>query len=354
MEVQESSALAIIETFTAVQLFQPGAMDDVLTKIEAEVRATPKDISTDKGRKAIAALAHKVARTKTFIEDQRLGLVSDEKKRLAAIDAEGKKMRDRLDSLKVEARAPLTEWENAEKERTAKHEENIAAMELAGTLDFGASIETIEERIEIVNMVDPSVFQEFKERATQTKTAVLSGLETKLKIAEKQAADALEMEKLRREAAERETRDREARIAQEAREKAQHEAEAERVRIEGEKYAAEARAKQAEAEKAAAIKKAEQDAVEAEKRHAEATRIAGEQAKAREEAAVEAEKARVAAEAKQSADETKAREKDKEHKAKVNSDALAAFVAEGLTEGQAKLAVTAIAKGRVPNVKISY
>jgi colicin import membrane protein len=192
MEVQES-ALAVIESFTGVQLFKPGAMDDILSRIEAEVRSTPKDISTPKGRDAIKSLAHKVARSKTFIEDQRLALVSDEKKRLAAIDAEGKKMRDRLDALKVEARAPLTAWENEEKERTAKHEENIAAMELAGTLDFGASIEEIKERIAVVELVDPSTFQEFKDRATQTKTAVLSGLETKLKIAEKQAADALEM-----------------------------------------------------------------------------------------------------------------------------------------------------------------
>jgi hypothetical protein len=349
MEVQESSALAIIETFTAVDLFKPGAMDDVLTKIEAEVRSAPKDISTDKGRKAIAALAHKVARSKTFIEEQRIELVSGEKKRLAAIDAEGKKMRDRLDALKIEARAPLTAWENAEKDRIANHEANITAMELAGTLDFGASIDTIKGRITIVSSVDLSDFQEFKDRATQTKTSVLSGLETKLKIAEKQAADALEMEKLRKEAAERETRDREARIAQEAREKAQRESEAERVRIEAEKYAAEDRAKQAEAERAEAVERAQRAAAEAKAREVAQTK----QAEIDCAAAVEAEKARAAAETKRLADETKAREKDKEHKKTINIAAVDALVSI-VPEDIAKKIVTAIAKGLIPNVKIFY
>jgi hypothetical protein len=364
MEVVQESALAVIEPFYGIELvkpgtavaeiFKPGALDDVLAKIEAKVRSTPKDISTPKGRQAIISLASDVGKSGKAIEEARLSVVEADTKRIARINAEGKKMRDRLAALKIEARAPLTEWENEEKERTSKHEENIAAMELAGTLDFGASIEAIKERIAVVELVDPSTFQEFKERATQTKTAVLSGLETKLKIAEKQAADALEMLKLREEAAERAKRDHEAKIAQEAREKAQREAEAERMRLEQEKFAAEARAKQAEAEKLAAAAKAKQDIVDAEKRHAEAARVAQEQAKARELAAVEAEKARVAAEAKRVADETKAREKDKAHKAEVNSDALAAFTKAGLTHEMAKIAVTSIAKGLIPNVKISY
>lgn len=348
------SALAVIETFKAVELFKPGAMDDILSRIEAEVRATPKDISTEKGRKAIASLAHKVAKSKTFIEDQRLALVSDEKKRLAAIDAEGKKMRDRLDALKVEARQPLTEWEDAEKNRTAQHEANIAAMELAGTLDFGASIEEIKQRISVLESVDLSVFQEFIERAKSTKTAVLSGLETKLKIAEKQAADALEMTKLRQEAEERAQRDREAAIAQEAKEKAQRGAEAERKRIEEEKYRAEARAKQAEAEKAAAEVRHAEEVRQAKERADRAAKEALAKAEVDRKAAIEAERARVEQERKRVEAEEKARAKDKAHKTEVNGEALKAFLAAGLDEKMGKLAITAIAKGLIPNVKISY
>lgn len=348
------SALAIIETFTAVDLFKPGAMDDVLSRIEEEVRATPKDISTEKGRKAIASLAHKVAKSKTFIEDQRLALVSDEKKRLAVIDAEGKKMRDRLDALKVEARQPLTEWENAEKNRTAIHEENIQAMETAGTLDFGASIEEIKNRISILESVDLSVFQEFTDRAKSTKSSVLSGLETKLKIAEKQEADALEMTKLRHEAEERVKRDREIAIAQEAREKAQKEAEAERGRIEAEKFQAEARAKQAEAEKAAAEVRHAEEAKQAKLRAERAAKEALARAEVDRKAAIEAERAKVEQERKRVEAEAKAREKDKAYKAQVNGEALKAFLAAGLDEKMGKLAVTAIAKGLIPNVKISY
>lgn len=364
--VATESSLAVIETFTAVELFKPGAMEFVVSKIEAEVRATPRDISTEKGRKAIASLAYKVARSATYIEEKRLELVSDEKKRLAVIDAEGKKGRDRLTSLKLEARQSLTDWENEEKDRVARHEGSISAMELAGTLDFGASIEDIQSRIAILELVDLSTFQEFKERATQTKTSVLSALQTKLKIAEKQESDRIEMEKLRAEAEDRARKDREDQIAAEAREKAQREAEAERSRIEQEKFAAEARAKQAEAEKIAAEKKADADRlaeaervtlqrIHDEKLHKEAIEAADRKAERDALAAVEAEKARVAAEVKRVADEAKARERDKAHKTTINNQALEALVLHSeLSPADAKQVIVAIAKGLIPNIKISY
>lgn len=363
--MEQETGLALINKVTAVDLFKPGAADDILARIEAEVRATPKDISTEKGRDAIKKLCTKITSSKGFVEEQRVGLVSEEKKKLALVDAEGKKYRDRFDALKQEARKPLTDWENAEKDRVANHEENILAMETAGTLDFGATIAEIQERIRVVSLVDLTTFQEFTERGTSTKNSIMSALETKLKIAEKQEADRIEMEEMRAEKEAREKKDREEQIAREAREKAQQEAEVERQRVEQEKFRAEARVKQVEAEKAAAIEKANKDAEEAEKRHAEATKAARERAEREsKEAAERAEKSRaqaivdeqkrIADEKAKEAAETKAREKDKEHKKTINNAAVAALVVAGLTEAQAKIVILAIAKGTIPAVKISY
>ena len=74
------TALAIIETLTPADIFKPGAIDPILDKIEAEVRATAAtlDISTPNSRSALASLAYKVGRSKTFIDGQRKSLVSDE------------------------------------------------------------------------------------------------------------------------------------------------------------------------------------------------------------------------------------------------------------------------------------
>ncbi|MEG1281230.1 MAG: hypothetical protein RSD57_12355, partial [Comamonas sp.] len=77
-------------------------------------------------------------------------------------------------------------------------------------------------------------------------------------------------------------------------------------------------------------------------------------------AAVEEEQRRVAAQAAAEAAEAKRRERDKAHKAhkahkaSINRAALEAFVAGGMTEECAKLAVTLIAKKSIPAVSIAY
>ena len=68
-----STALATIENKPATELFKPGAIDPILDAIRAEVRreAACLDISTEANRKAIASLAFKVAKSKTFVDKRR-------------------------------------------------------------------------------------------------------------------------------------------------------------------------------------------------------------------------------------------------------------------------------------------
>lgn len=111
------TSLIPLESVNALELFTGGnSLDDLLARIRQETATIVPDVSTDKGRKEIASLAYKVARSKTTIDDAGKTLVAEWKAKSAQVDASRKKARDYLDALKDEVRKPLDEWE-AEQER---------------------------------------------------------------------------------------------------------------------------------------------------------------------------------------------------------------------------------------------
>jgi colicin import membrane protein len=372
------NGLAIIGEIRPVDYFSAGGSKSYLESIKTQVlaQASKLDISTAKGRDAIASLAYQVARTATGIDDLGKELVEGWKTQAKVVDVERKYSREYLGALKVEVRKELTDWENADKLRVAALEAKVALIGEVGLLPYGATIADIETRIAALDAIDLSNMQEFTSRSELAEKEVRKVLVGALAEAQRRDAEAAEMARLRKEAAEREQKERDERIAKEAREKAQREAEEERHRVEQEKFAAEARAKQAEAarieserlaeeRRVAAEARAKQEAEEAAKRHAEALAQAEErrnqEAKAAEEraererlAAVEAERERVAAEARKVAAETEARERDKKHKSAVMGAAKDALIAAGIPEEHAKAAVLAIQRGQVPAVRIEF
>ena len=172
-------------------------------------------------------------------------------------------------------------------------------------------------------------------------------------------AERAELERLREEAAERE------RVQREAEEKARQEEERARIAAEAEERAKAEAAKKAEEEaqryererlesiareeaaKQAAEEKAKRDAALAEQRAKQAAEASAERARQDEIRRQQEEAARIKA-------EEEAREANKRHVASVCKAAKDALIAAGLDEVSAKAAVTAIAKGLVPNVKIKY
>lgn len=70
MDTMESTALAIPERTELVALFtKEGGIDPIIARIEAEVRSHVPDVTTKRGRDAIASLAYKVARSKTTLDE---------------------------------------------------------------------------------------------------------------------------------------------------------------------------------------------------------------------------------------------------------------------------------------------
>jgi hypothetical protein len=375
--------LVVLEQLKPLEIFTPKGTEDILERLTKEAKSVVLDISTSKGRDQIRSLAHKIAKSKTYLDDMGKELVSGWKEQCSLVDAERKRIRDSLDALKAEVRAPLTEWENREEERVNAHEAALLQFDAATRFDTPhPAAADVQKRLDELEALFSRDWQEFSKRAELARDAAHKRLSDVLAASQKYEAEQAELERLRREDADRKQREHDeklkadaaakakaeaeekARIAAEAeaaRVKAEKEkAEQERQRIEREKEAAEARAKKAEDDRKAAEEKAERDRVAA----AATAKKDKEEAEARAErdkqAAVLAERERADAEKRAEAAAAAKREADKKHKAKVNNEALNAIVSEcnsdsvDITPEIAKAVIEAIAKGLIPHIKISY
>lgn len=321
---------------TALQVFQAAnGLDPYLQQIRAEIDGFTPDVSTKKGRDAIASIAHKVARSKTALDNVGKELVADLKEIPKKIDAERKRMRDLLDAWKDEVRAPLNEWEQDEADRVAKHQANIDQINLRlecrdlDAAELAVNIEWLE------GVVIGGYWEEFEAEAARAKDKALTALREALTIRQKHEAELAAIAKFQAEQAQRE---------------AEQRAQAERDAAEKREADAKAAAEQRELQLKLEAEQSARRELEAQQRAEQAER----DAEAKAQAAAAAERQRQADEQARIEREAKAREADKAHKASINRAALEAFIAGGMPEACAKQAVTLIAKRQIPNVQINY
>lgn len=313
------------------------------------------DLTTKKGRDRIASLAAQVSRSKTAVEKPGREYLKRIKEMPKAIEAELREFVNSMDALRDEVRAPLTEWEQAEADRVARHTDRIDWLRNRDDQVAELSAAEIQGRIADTEAVEIGPeWEEFEAEAHRVKAATLTTLQLALTKRQAYEAEQAELERLRAEAAQREQKEREERIAREAAEQAQREAEqraqAERDAAAKREADAKAAAERRELELKLQAEQAEREKLEAQQRAEQAERDAAERA----ERAAAAERQRQADEQARLEAEAKAREADKAHKAAINRAALEAFVAGGMTEECAKQAVTLIAKRQIPNIQITY
>lgn len=341
---------------TALSVYQAeNGLDPFLAHIRKEIDSFVPDISTKKGRDAIASMAYKVAKSKTALDDVGKELVADLKELPKKIDAERKRVREILDLWKEEVRKPLTDWELNEEKRIEDHKSAINSIRSALVgIDSNNANEIKEKISNVESVIADKKFEEFEIEAVRTKESVLLQLKTALDKRTRYESEQAELAQLRAEAAAREQKEREERIAKEAEERAIKAAE-EKARAE--KEAAEKR----ELELKLQAEKAEREKLEAQQREENAKKEAAEreerlkiEAEENKRKAIENERKRQAEEAaKVEADRIK-REQNINHMRKINNEAMDAFKANGMTEDCAKLAVSLIAKKLIPNVSIEY
>ena len=358
--MSEVTDLVVIEKQNAMAVFTTKEqLDPIIEAIEKEARSLVPDVSTRKGRDAIASMAHKVARSKTYIDNAGKDLVAELKALPKQIDESRRIVRERLDALKDEVRKPLTDWENAESARKEALQQRLVDLRaLADVIDsvgnYLPSVE-IQQRIESAKAValDES-WQEVAAEAGVAKDATIQQLEAALIVAKQREHEAAELERLRKEAEEKARLEREENIRREAAEQARRDAEA--------KHKAEIEAAaRCEAEEKARAELAELQRVEAEQRAAREKQEAEERARREKEEAVaaerrrqeEAEAARLAEEQRKAEEEAR-RAADKEHRRTVNRRVYADLIAQGIPEEFARKAVLAIAGGKVQDAHIKY
>lgn len=363
MELQVLEQNAIVAAFA-----KRGGTDELFDRIAQEARSHVPDVTTKKGRDAIGSLAMKISKSKTVIEKYGKDLVAEQKAQIKLIDDDRISVVKKFDELRNEILAPRDAWEQAEKDRVAKHEGVIAEIKNYALISNEATSNDIKEVISIVeNAIVDSSFEEYEEQAKLAKFETLEKLRNALVAREKYEAEQAELERFRQAEIERQQKERDEKIAREAAEKARIEAE-QKAHAENEK---------AEQERKAAIEKNEREKLEAEQREAR-LKLEKEQAELREQQlkqqaierekqaeidrqkAVEAERLRIEQEAKAKADaERKAEEQRKanvEHMRTINREAFTAIegLSLGIPEAQIKELITAIAKNQIPHISIKY
>ncbi|VGE04649.1 TolA protein [Klebsiella pneumoniae] len=323
--MSEIMDLVVIDKKNAMAVFTNNdQLDPLIEAIEKEARSLVPDVTTKKGRDAIASMAHKVARSKTYIDNAGKDLVAELKALPKQIDESRRVVRERLDALKDEVRRPLTEWE-AEQARIAA-EKAAEEERLRIEAEQKAALEALRKQVEADHEMALLMNDAFDREQAEKKAEA-----ERQRIAREEEIKRLAEEKAKREAAEQAQREIDAAAARER-----------------EAILAKERAEREQREAAERAEREKQAAVEAERRKAqeEADRIRRE-AEQREQARL--------AEEKRKADEQARREADVKHRKAVGTEIVNALLANtSLTRDQAIEVLTAVKDDRIPHTGISY
>lgn len=325
---------------TALQLFTAGNGLDPYLKLTRKValeQLGDATAETPEGRKTIASVAYKVAQTKNVLEKMGKEESARQKEIPQKIDAERRRAWEILESLQHEIRQPLTEWEEAEKERISAHETNISNMRaLLIGYESQSSSELAARLYQIESIKLGDHWEEYEVTAGRVKDEVSTALKQAYEKAKAHEEQQIELAHLKAEQAAREQKEREERIAAEAARKARKDAE--------DKAAAEKARLQLEAERA---KRKEQEAKAAAEK-------AKKESEEKAERAAAAERERIEAEQHKAEAEEKKREANKKHRAKIHAEISAAMVDMGVDEASAELVTTLVSNNMIPHMTIKY
>jgi len=365
MSTEVSTEIEAVEQITNLpslpDQFGEENLQKLFKQVEDEVKSEVADVETQDGRKRIKDLAAKISKSNKAIDEPIRNHLRVMKALPKVLELNARNSKSRFEKLREGVLEPLTkaqEFQNQQLEWLV----SVPVMCTYPNIDSDQLKQHLAD-IETIGTCEiwPELKKKFKvaiEAATTSATVTLERVET----AEKQAAELAELRK-QQEEAERKEHDR--KVAAEAEEKAKREAEQkackEREDIERRAVEAKQREEEAKQREIRAKHEAEQaekrriaEAEAAEKRAEQAKIDAENRAKAAAKKAAEDERKRIEEEEAEQKRLAEAREADKNHRIKINRAALVALVAGGLSEEDAKTAITLIAKRQVPNISIQY
>lgn len=344
-----STALVTLQPETAIAMFKDGSgLEALLADIRKKASSLVPDLTTAKGRKEIASVAYAVAQTKTYLDGMGKTLTDEYKEIPKKIDATRKLIRDELDKLKDEVRAPLTAYEEAEANRVAVLQQRLNRIAELGNLPANSPVATAEQLAAWLAELDGTAiddsWQEKQTEAGVAKEAAILKVSQALEARKQYEAEQAELERLRQEQAKRDQAERERQIAEQARQQ-----EAERQLQER------AAAQRRELEAQQQAEQARRDAEQAEQRRIEAEANAKRQAEEAAARAAEQERQRIEAQQKADQEEADRRAADVEHRRTINQRIIGDLMVETSLDPDQAMAVTkAIIAGKIGNVSVSY
>ena len=321
------NAIAVYDEFRS----QLAALKDFNSK-------TVFDYEDPKGNKDARSHIYKLRQTKASIEKVRKEEKSASLEYGRKVDAQAKEISGEVDYMIDVHAKPIEAIEKREQDRVDRHKANLEEIVLAGQWFnnnwMSTPVDAMKDRLSEIERqsMEKDFWDEFVADAVEAKDAAMTRLRTAIAQREKYDAEQSELSNLRKASEEQARKDRDDAIRREAAQKEKNESEA---RLKYEREAGERR----ELDLKMAVERVQRENIDAERRAADA------EAKAKRD--VEEVKKREAVEA-------DSREADKKHRSSINNDAVAAFVADGFNEEQAKRIVILIAKKAVPHVTISY
>lgn len=276
LKSQSIASNDIVSTVTqnpGIVLLDREKFDAWYEKLSAKA-PTNVDVATKKGRDELRSFAAEVRSEKAAIDKARLRLTKEWRDMTAQANEAGKEIEKRLETLAVEVRKPLTDWEEAEAARVERCRAVIDGLKAMALVELDDTAAMVRERGTVAwkTTLDANIFGDMLPEAEAAKATTVETLKRALDRLTKEEADKVELERLRAEAEARAEADR---LAEER-------AEAERqetARKDAERIAAEQAKERERAEEEAAtarIEQARKDAAEAAQREAEQEKEAAE------------------------------------------------------------------------------
>jgi hypothetical protein len=185
-------------------MFDGKGVIELVDKLDKDLRSIVLDGSTAKGRQECVSLAANVRSSKVHIDKVGAELVKPLKDKAKIIDVQRKEVRDKLDALAVHLRQPATDWENSEIKRKDSHRKALQdILKLKDNVEF-MGVNQIMDRITSLEGYKAYNFEEYANDAKSYITGIEVALNGAMANAKQREEDAKELERLRKEKAERE------------------------------------------------------------------------------------------------------------------------------------------------------
>ena len=209
-----STALAVIDTMADDLLFTPGAVTDAQLAAGRKwylTEAKKYDITTEKSRTELKRFARPLQKLRTGIEARAKELTGATKRKIAAIDAEKRRLVMLVGGIEQEVLALLTNYEAAEAQRISFRNAAIDEIENAGPFTqanwLNLSTEVMRDRVRELQS-DTRDWPELGNRVEVARKESIRLITEAIAKREAYDAEQAELAKLRAEAAARAEQDR--------------------------------------------------------------------------------------------------------------------------------------------------